>query len=170
MNIKEVLLKDRSKEYVTNVVNQIGNNKVLFEDLLDCLTSKDEVLQFRASWALSIFYDNGYSIVKDYAFNYMDVIENHDVKGVKRTILRIFQWIPIPENIQGRLTDYSFRVAANPKESIAVRAFSLQILYNMYLVYPELKNEIKLICNEMKINGSGGLKNRATKIDNFLQK
>lgn len=170
MNIKKELLKIQSKDQMKKIAEFVGNDKNRFEQLISFLESDDFVLQARASWAFTTCYDLGCKLIGDYSEFYIGVLTQAKLDGTKRNILRILQWIDVPESLHGRLLDYSFRVALNPNEAVAIRAFALGVLQKMYLLYPEISKELLLVCEEAMENGSSGLKNRAGKIYKILKK
>lgn len=100
----------------------------------------------RASWPLS-----------NIAIAYPHLIKKHLKKiitnlrqpklhsAVKRNTTRLLQHIPIPRALQGEVMNHCFRFIENPQEAVAVKAFSLSILYNLSKQYPEILPEIKAI-------------------------
>lgn len=170
MNIKNELLKEQSKQQMTKVAEYVGDDVKKFEKLISYLKSNDEVLQSRASWAISTSFDLGCNLVPNYSDYYMEVLNKVDVVPVTRNLLRILQWIKTPKSIHGGLVDFCFSVVLNPSQTIASKAFALGVLYEMCLLYPALSKELLLVCETVGQNGSSGLKNRAAKISKKLKK
>jgi hypothetical protein len=59
---------------------------------------------------------------------------------------------------------FFFKLLINPNEAIAVRAFSMTVLFNISKKEPDLKNELKLILAELVNSDSAAIKNRAKHI------
>ena len=84
--------------------------------------------------------------------------------SIKRNIVRVFQFTTIPEQFQASIIDSCFALVSNKKTAIAVKAFSLGVLEKMAKLYPELKNELKAVIEDLLPKASSGLKNRGQHI------
>ncbi|MFT3705018.1 MAG: hypothetical protein QM802_21810 [Agriterribacter sp.] len=87
--------------------------------------------------------------------------------AVKRNTVRLLQDIPIPETLQGEVMDICFTFIADPKEAVAVKAFSITILDNLSKQYPEIIPEMKLLLEDQMPHETAAFKSRAKK---FLKK
>ncbi len=63
----------------------------------------------------------------------------------------------------GILADLAFTWAEDPKQAIAVKAFSIDILINVIKTYPEAINEVIAIIESILPDASSGLKNKCKK-------
>ena len=86
----------------------------------------------------------------------------HD--AIKRNTVRVLQDVEIPEKLHGLMVDIAFNYLQNPTEAIAIKVFSMTILYKITQKYPELKDELKFILEEQLPFQSAGFRNRAEKI------
>jgi hypothetical protein len=59
--------------------------------------------------------------------------------------------------------DICLRYISSPDEPVAVKAFSLSILQNLSKLYPEIKNEVKLIIEERSPYETAAFHSRAKK-------
>ena len=81
--------------------------------------------------------------------------------AITRNIIRILQFCQIPEEFQSVLFDYCLELLEKPKTSIAVKAFSMQILVNLCKLHPELKQElIPVLELELSRNTEKGVQSR----------
>jgi len=65
--------------------------------------------------------------------------------AVKRNTVRIMEDLEIPEELLGLAATVCFDLLANSNEGIAVRAFSMTVLYNICKREPALKNELRAL-------------------------
>ena len=86
----------------------------------------------------------------------------HD--AIKRNTVRVLQDAEIPEKLHGILVDIALTYLQNSTEAIAIKVFSMTILYNLTQKYPELKNELRFILEEQMPFQSAGFRSRAEKI------
>ena len=92
----------------------------------------------------------------------------HD--ALKRNTLRMFEFMDIPEKHMGELADLCFKFLDSATEPVAVRVFAMSVLLKIVLVYPELKDELKVMIEDHMPYGSAGFKSRGRKILKELNK
>lgn len=95
--------------------------------------------------------------------------EETDVMS-KRCIVDIFQYAPLPEEQLGSLTDICIRLIRDPKETIAVRAFSISVLLRVLKRYPELYGEIKDVIEELAERAEPAIQVRAKRAIRSMEK
>eukprot|EP01031_Cornospumella_fuschlensis_P001081 gene1081-1357_t len=61
----------------------------------------------------------------------------HD--AIKRNTIRVLQTVEIPEELHGIAADICFQYLSNHEEAVAIKAFSMTVLFNLSKHYPELK-------------------------------
>lgn len=170
MNIKKELLTGKSKHKILEVANYIKQNNTKLKELINLLKSEDEFLRYRVAWCLSACYDNKTKGLSLYCDHYFNLLQKETYSSVKRNILRILQWIEIPENLHGELINLCFIYLHDINEPTAVKAFSIAILEKMCGFYPDLISETLLVCEPYKSNSSPGIKSRANRIFKILSK
>ncbi len=79
--------------------------------------------------------------------------------------MRIVDFVEIPTTLEVEIMNFCFQYLENPKESIAVRAFSMKVLGKLYSKYPEIKEELKaLVEMNLEQNPSSVILNCGNKI------
>ncbi len=89
--------------------------------------------------------------------------------AVKRNIVRFLQEIPIPQKQQGEVMDICFSFIADPREAVAVKAFSLTILENLSKQYPEILQELKVVIESRWNYETAAFHSRARKILKYIK-
>lgn len=165
MNLTRELLKEHSKAQATKICHYIGTDKKRFADLMDIFFHSDYRLNQRSAYVLNMCYDKQPRLVEPYISQLIQNLHNgglHDT--VKRNTVRILQFITLPEELMGEAADICFHYLRSSKEPIAIKAFSMTVLANICHTYPELKNELQPLIEDMLPHGSAGIKNRGEKI------
>lgn len=91
--------------------------------------------------------------------------------AVKRNIIRILSFVPLPEKIHDEAVHTCFEYLSAPHEPIAVRAFAMSVLHRLSQIYPEIKTELRALLElELEKIPSPGIKSRAQKILSQLRK
>lgn len=170
MNIKTKLLTEHSKENTLQIVNYIGHNPDRFGELMDLFFEDENRVAQRASWVMSQCTKEYPTLIIPYLEVMVDNLYNNVHNAVKRNTVRIFQDIDIPESLIGKLADVCFKYLEDTKEAVAVRIFSMTVLYRICLREPELKNDLQLLIEEFLPHGTAGFKSRGKKILKQLAK
>ena len=71
---------------------------------------------------------------------------------------------------QGVVYDICFNYMIDPKEAVAIRAFSMTVCANICKEVPELCEEMLTVIPYLLENGSSGLCNRGNKVMDLLKK
>lgn len=153
MDIRAALLRDRSKGQIEAIAHAAATDEVHWHTLVACMTESepaDELLTYRAAWALGIAGETvPLAWLSPYIPAFIQALMSAQHDGVKRNILRVFIYTSLPEVYWGELFDVCVSLALNPKEAVAIRAFSLKILGNIATQVPELWQEVNLISETM---------------------
>ena len=170
MNIKEEILKEHSKTQTLKIAYFIGDNKTRFATLMQLFLYDDLRISQRSSWVVGHCAAQHPELILPYLEKMIDNLENDVHSAVKRNTVRIMQDIELPEKLLGKTVDICFRLLDDPQEAIAVRVFSMQVLYNICLREPDLKEELRIIIEDHLDFGSAGFISRGKKILKALQK
>ena len=170
MNIKAALLKEHSKEQKGRIVNYIGGDQKLFDKLMILFFDGPYRVTQRAAWVMSYCIDNHPKLITPHFDQLVANLRNTKSDAVKRNILRNLQNLEIPDRLVGKVADACFKILASNQEPIAIKAFSMTVLYNITLKIPELQNELKLLIEDLIPYGSPGIKSRGLKLLKKLEK
>ena len=142
-------------------------NPAIFLKLFEYSYSPDNRLAFRASWTLSKVCDKFPEIIYPYLSQIVETINKIDNESTLRSFLRIISHSDL-ENINSRqhglLADFCFSTLNSGFSAIAVKAYSMEILYKLSLIYPELANELSTSIRLLMEDGSAGITARGRMI------
>lgn len=166
MNLEQELLRRPSKERLNHLAQIFTKNEAEFSELISCIDPKqpDDNVKNYGAWLLSTCADHDSSVVVPYLDRLTEILENTELTGVRRNIVRVLSKVDLPEELHGRLADICFSLLASRKEPVAVRVFSMIVLHNLCGKYPEMARELCLIIKEDIENGSPGFKSRGRKV------
>ncbi|SKB95406.1 hypothetical protein [Dyadobacter psychrophilus] len=151
MNIRSALLADpmQSKRRASEVAAYACLDSAHFDELMDCFLSDNFRLAQRAAYSVSIAGSERPDLIEPHIGSLVDQLKRKDIHdAVIRNSARILQEVEVPEELHGRLMDVCFDFIQNRQIAIAIRAFSLTILYNFSRIYPEIKKELRIIIEE----------------------
>lgn len=169
MNIREQLLFEHSKANAQIIANYIGTNTDRVAVLISCFLSKEYRVSQRSSMVLSIIGDKNPELLTVHIGELISALTDKSEKvAVVRCIVRFFQFYDLPESYQGVVLEHCYFLLKNNEEPVAIRAFSIGVIYRISKEYEELKNELKLVLQDLYTGDSTGLENRKNNILKLL--
>jgi 8-oxo-dGTP diphosphatase len=143
------------------------DNPAIFLKLFEYSLSTDKRLAFRASWTLTKVCDRFPEIIYPYLEQSVENLSKINNESSLRSFLRIIslsELEKISSRKQGLLADFCFSALNSGFSAIAVKAYSMEILYKLSLVYPELANELSTSIGILMEDGSAGITSRGRAI------
>lgn len=142
-------------------------NPALFSKLLEYSYSENTKLAFRASWTLSKVCDKHPEIIIPHLPEIVETLPGIDNESVARSFLKILtisNLQNIPDRHHGLLAEYCFESLNSGESAIAIKAYSMEILYKLAIIYPELANELAASIRVLMEEGSAGIVARGNMI------
>jgi hypothetical protein len=167
MIIGEELLKYQvqSKEQALAIAEFATSSDETFKELINCFLSDDPRLAQRAAWSVSWAARKKPDMIQPYIGLLVNQLERTDVhNAVIRNSLRILEDVEIPEDYHGQVMNSCFDFILKRETAIAIKAFSLHVLFNLTKLYPEIKNELKLVISENMEFETAAFQSRGSKI------
>ncbi len=171
MDLEAALMLEHSKANTRRIADYIGDDKQRFADLMHLFFLNTYRLTQRAAAVVNESIDRHPQLINPWMERMIDNLYQpnlHD--AVKRNTVRALQFVEIPEVLRGRAADICFQLLGSAEEPIAVKAFSMGVLYNITVHHPELKNELQLMIEDLLPYGSAGIKSRGKRILRQLEK
>jgi len=167
MNIRKELLKYQvqSKEHALRIAEFAVSSNENFQELMHCFLSKDVKLAQRAAWSVSWAAKKNPAIIQPHIGSIVNQLSRTDIHdAVIRNSVRILESVVIPENFHAEVLSACFDFIQKRNTPIAVKAFSLTILFNLSKLYPEIKNELKMIIRQNMDYETAAFQSRGKKI------
>jgi hypothetical protein len=169
MNLPREILKANFKDQAVYVATTINGNEDLFAELMKLFFSEEARICQRAAWVMSHCVQHHPWQVIPYLEKMVNNLYREVGDATKRNTVRVMQYVDIPEKIWGETMEICFRFLTG-NEAVAIKAFSMTVLYNLSLKVPEINNELKVIIEDQMPYGSAGFKSRGKKILALLAK
>jgi 8-oxo-dGTP diphosphatase len=135
-------------------------NPAIFRKLLEYSLSNDRKLAFRASWTLTKVCDKFPEIIYPHLSQIVEYLPDVDNESVERSFLRILSLSDVgrlKEKHHGLLADYCFAELNSATSAIAIKAYTMEILYRLSVLYPQLANELAVSVRVLMEEGSAGI-------------
>ncbi|MEA3444280.1 MAG: hypothetical protein U9R19_06075 [Bacteroidota bacterium] len=164
INYSEQLKTDPSRANIDFVSYIAGNDKTAFRLLFELIYTAPHPINQRAAGVIETISRTCPELISPYIDRMTDTFRNFDVDGVKRNFSKIFTRTSFSDDQKAKMINLCFDLVQDKKESIAVRVFSMQVLYNISVSIPEIKHELAIIIESEMQLGSAAWKSRGTQL------
>lgn len=167
MILADALLDNRnSLEQTTIVARWVLLDSARLQELISLFDTDDAKVKIRAAWVLALIGEKKPDVLYPFYATLISGICRHDVEdGVKRNVLRILHGQPLDETLHGEVMNVCFNALENPKEPVAIKSFAMGILGDLSSIYPEIKNELKLLIEAgLEQDPTPGYRSKARKV------
>ncbi|MGE7775769.1 hypothetical protein ACQKLP_13655 [Chitinophaga sp. NPDC101104] len=172
MTIRSMLLEAHSRAQTEAVAAYIGKSEARLNELIGLFLYDEYRVVQRAAWPLRLVAEKYPRLVEPHLEAMVRRMDDAGIPvSVKRNVVGILQYVEVPERLHGPVMDVCFRLLEDVEETVAVRAFSMTVLANLAVTYPEIKNEIVLLIeDQLREGATPGFVSRAKKTLQALSK
>ncbi len=165
--LSQLLLTEHSKNNTLSIVQWIAKDEEKIKALLFLFMNGEYRIVQRAAWVLSTIADTNIDLVSSYLPLMVERMNHTSIPiAVKRNVLRILQFAPIPNTLHESLINSCFLYIENQSETVAVRAFSISVLARLIVDSTELKDALELLLIDILEHQetTPGFKSRAQRV------
>jgi hypothetical protein len=169
--LEKLLAQEHTKSQCDRIVDYIGNEKERFAELMQLFFHGEYRIIQRAAWPMSYCVRYHPELIRPYFKPLLDHLHKKGLHvAVTRNSLRLLQDVTIPKKFQGQVMNTCFDFIQSAETPIAVKAFSLTVLFQLSITYPDIRPELKLIIEEQWEHSTPAFRVRAKKILKDLSK
>jgi hypothetical protein len=168
----DLKLVDSSRLLADILVKDIGNEPDRFAEMIGIAFRDEYPVSMRAARIVALCAEQHIELINPYVFQIVESIGEIKVDGVKRGFLKILAELPLvlDEQSLGIITDLAFNWLNDPKQAIAIRYYSIDILYKVAAIYPEIGVELSALLKSLADDSSSGLKSKSKKVLKYLKR
>lgn len=160
-----------SKEHIKTAADYAAAAPAHFSALITCFLSDEYRLVQRAAGALSHAARLQPSLITPYLPQIVAQLQRKNAPdAVVRNCARILEETDLPVALHGEVMNTCFELVTTPATAAAIKAFSLTILYNLSLHYPEIGSELQVVIEEQWETETAAFRSRGKKILEKLKK
>jgi hypothetical protein len=158
------------KTDVRRIAGWIGDDPDRFHALVTILQEGSSPRSSKAAWVLSDCATAFPGLLPPHLSSLVRMLQQPTTAAVRRNIVRILQFQELDEENAGLAAEACFRFLNASSEPVAVKAFSMTVLYNLTLRYPDLGHELRETLLALQPLGSPGIRSRAKNILGRLER
>lgn len=162
--LEEFLLGNWHAANFTEKTQAISVNPKLIRALLELTSSSDSKVAWRSAYLLDKIHDENPQSITPLLDTIIEKTVHTQNFSIKRHFLRILTQYDLHKRASGSFINACFKWIHNENVKVAVKVHAMQLLYNLSLHYPELKQELKATLEELPAHISPGIRNRAQKL------
>lgn len=165
MDLRNQILIEHTKANCQLIIDWIGDDPARFNELFHLFLHDEYRVNQRASWPLSYCAIAHPELMKKNMGKLITNLQKPKLhNSIKRNTVRVLQSVDIPVKYEGIVMNICITYIEDPKEAVAVKAFSLSVLGKLAIKYPEIIPEIKLLIEDHTTFQIAGFKSRAKKV------
>ena len=170
MDIRHELLTNRSKNNIVRIATYIGNDTQRFETLLNLFLHDLPIVNQRAIWVMIYCAEAHPQLIYPHLKVLLENLQQPNLhNAIRRNTTKILSEIDIPKEHQGVALDICFNYLLSMSEQIAVKVFSMQVVFNISKKEPDLLQELAAVIEDQLPYGSAGFKARGNRILKEIQ-
>ncbi len=167
--LREYLLNGVSLDSLHEFAKQTTIDNKLLAKLFALMKENSEIVSWRAAWVIWHLFNPKKELLKPYLDEISKLLSSFPFDGQKREMMKILLLFDIKELNISILLNTCFDFLSNPNESLAVQVHSMQILYHISEIEPDIRTELISTIEYMMPTSNFGFKNRAKKLLQKLQ-
>src|SRR5690606_14714841 len=146
MDIASEIAKEHSKAKCLQIADYVNVNTDRFKILMNVFFAGPYRITQRAAWPVNVCVERNPQLSIPYLKKLTTFLREPGIHpAVKRTGLRLLQFIEIPTTRYAELLDLCFEFLERKNEPVAIKLFAMILLEKLTKKYPELRRELKLV-------------------------
>ena len=163
-NFRELLLKGNSRSYTDFVADVVTKCPELVSELWDIYFAIEEPVSRRAAWIIDTASEYKPDWVEPFLPQLIAKLTEFNHDGLKRHALRMIARMPFPAGTEGELLTITFEWLVSTTESVAVKMYSIQILYRLSATEPDILQELYDTIEFQMADGTPGFRSIGSKL------
>ena len=166
-NLKNMIIGMMGTQEAEWIASLAADDSRIFLNLIEYSFSDDKRLAFRSSWTLTKICDRFPEMIYPHLNKLSESLSQITNESVQRSFMRIISLSNLNKigvKYHGILAEFCFKSLRSGFSAIAVKAYAMEILFNLTAIYPELKNELLATINMLHGEESAGIIARGKQI------
>jgi hypothetical protein len=140
--LADLIRSETSKRNTGLIAALLIQKAELIPEIMELYFRDEPGVGWRAAWAVDMADEAKPGIVRNHFGAIIRKLPGFTSDGTKRSSLRMLSRHPIDVKTMGELMSVCFEWLTSRKESVSVKVFSMEILYSISRIEPDLKKEL----------------------------
>ena len=140
--LEDLLMIESSRRNTDLLADIILKKPGLFDDLFSIMLRDEKIVSWKAAWVAGIVSEKQPDLLDPYVETMVAKLGTFKHDGMKREALRMLIRAPLPKEQLGHIISLCFAWITSGKEAVAIKRFSMELLYRISQQEPDLKKEL----------------------------
>ena len=140
--LRELLMVENSRRNTDLIAGLILQKPTLFDELFSIYIKDEEPVSRRAAWVAEVVTEKNPDLLIPFIEQIVSRMKTFTHDGMKRESLKMLARSPLHVENLGQLINICFNWLTAGRESVAVKMFSMEVLYRISQQVPEIKKEL----------------------------
>jgi hypothetical protein len=163
-SLEELLMTETSRRNTDLVADLVLQKPELIDILVSIYLRNEEPVSRRAVWVVDTVTEQIPELLSSYVSSIIEKLPVFSHDGMKRQSLRMLTRADLTAEQMGSLINLCFDWLISQKESVAVKVYSMEILYRISETEPDLKKELADSIEWRMEEETAGFKSKGRKI------
>ena len=168
--LRELILQEHSKSHTVYIAHILKEKPNYISEFLEIIYLEEEPISRRAAWSLRTLFDSDKKVLLPYIDDMIMRLESIKSAAILRAFLAIISMIKIDEKWHGFLIQYTSETILNSHSEIAVKAFAMDIFFQISKTQQELFYELEQMIDYIYPDGSRGIQNKCRNMTKWIEK
>lgn len=165
MNIRRILLGSPTRAKLSQLSDNLGDNKAAFKEIVEIYCAGPYRITHRAAHVMEGICRRYPGLIRPHLKGLIRQLQTPQASvSLKRNTIRLFQFIEIPPAVRGDVLDLCFDFLQDKREPIAVKVFSMSVIVRIAEDEPDLLRELKVIIEDQLPYSGPAFRSRASKV------
>ena len=168
--IRNLILQEYSKSHSDFIADVLRQNQHLLPEFIEIVYLEEEPISRRAAWSLRLLFDASPKSLDIYIDDFISHLDQLSVAPILRGLLAIISKIDIDEKWHAYLIQYTSEAILSNKSEIAIKAFSMDIFFQIAKKEPDLFYELEQMIEYIYPESSRGIQNKCRNMTKWIEK
>ncbi len=164
-DLEREILREHSKRQTVAIARWVGHDATRFGQLMRAFLKGDHRVTQRSAWMVNECVVHRPELARPWLPQMLRKMQEPGIHvAVPRNIMKIFESVELPKNLQGEVVTLCFDYLMNPSAPTAIHAYAMGILLHISREEPDLRNEMRAVIERLVPVGSAGVAARARRV------
>lgn len=158
--LAELLTENRTKHTVDRLVSEVLKTGLDWDQFIEIFLSTPLPSKWYLTWWLSHYAEVDPEPIESRQMLFWDALIENRHPSIERDFWKLLTRISLNDDLIGNAYNEAMRVIPSQKRAVAVRAYAMEVAFNVAKRYPELIHEVNLVFENLSLEEPASMQSR----------
>ena len=158
--LAEILTENRTKQTVNRLVTEVLKTDLDWDQFVETFQSTPLPSKWYLTWWLSHYAEADPEPIENRQMLFWEILIENTHPSIERDFWKLLTRISLNDDLIGKAYDEAMRTIPSQKRAVAVRAYAMEVAFNVAKRYPELIHEVNLIFENLSTEEPASMQSR----------